>query len=85
MRVTLSDRTLILLLLAMNALLKFSWLSVNDLSGDEPFTVYWSRQPIAALFEMLRTENNPPLHFLLVKMWGLLTPMQENWLRVPSP
>ncbi|MBL0046014.1 MAG: glycosyltransferase family 39 protein [Flavobacteriales bacterium] len=84
MRVTLSDRTLILLLLAMNALLKFSWLSVNDLSGDEPFTVYWSRQPIAALFEMLRTENNPPLHFLLVKMWGLFTPMEENWLRVPS-
>ena len=84
MRVTLSDRTLILLLLATNALLKFSWMGVNDLSGDEPFTVYWSLQPITALFEMLRTENNPPLHFLLVKLWGSFTPLQETWLRIPS-
>ena len=41
---SLSDRQLLFLLLALNALLKLSWLGVNELSGDEPFTVFWALQ-----------------------------------------
>jgi uncharacterized membrane protein len=83
-RFLLSDRALLLLLLLLNAGLKFVWLGVNDLSGDEPFTAYWSQQPVQDLFAMLQHENNPPLYFLLVKAWSSISPLTEAWLRVPS-
>ncbi len=79
-----SDRSLIIGLLLLNLALKFSWLGVNELSGDEPFSVYWSERPLGDLFAMLRTENNPPLYFLLVKLWSQLVPFTAAWLRVPS-
>ena len=71
-------------LVALNALLKFSWLGVNELSGDEPFTVFWATRPLSEFWEMLRTENNPPLYFLLIKAWTWCVPLEEAWLRVPS-
>jgi hypothetical protein len=80
----LSDRAIILGLLLLNLVLKFSWLGVNELSGDEPFTVYWSQRPLGELFAMLRTENNPPLYFLLIKAWSQLVPFTAAWLRMPS-
>jgi len=33
---------------------------------------------------MLRTENNPPLYFLLIKAWTWCVPLEEAWLRMPS-
>lgn len=33
---------------------------------------------------MLRTENNPPLYFLLMRGWTGMVPMDVAWLRVPS-
>ena len=80
----LSDRALIALLLLLNAGLKFCWLGVNELTIDEPFTVHWSQQPLSELWAMLRTENNPPLYFLLIKAWSALAPFEPAWLRVPS-
>ena len=79
-----TDRWLILGLIALNALLKFAWLGVNELSGDEPFTVFWATRPLGEFWEMLRTENNPPLYFLLIKAWTGCVPLEEAWLRVPS-
>lgn len=79
-----TDRRIIAVLLLLNAALRLGWLGVNELSGDEPFTVHWSSRPLAELFAMLRTENNPPLHFLLVKAWMRAVPPGEAWLRVPS-
>lgn len=60
------------------------WSGRTELAHDEPFTVYWSQRPIGELWAMLRTENNPPLHFLLTKAWSLLVPFEPAWLRVPS-
>ncbi len=71
-------------LLALGLGLKLTWLGVNELSGDEPFTVYWAQRPLADLFGMLRTENNPPLYFLLMHGWSLLVPLDPAWLRIPS-
>ena len=68
----------------LNLLLKFTWLGVNELAGDEPFTVYWVQRPLAELFSMLRTENNPPLYFLLMHGWSKLVPLDPAWLRIPS-
>ncbi len=74
----------LLALLALNLVLKLCWLGVNELAGDEPFTVYWAQRPISELFGMLRSENNPPLYFLLMHGWSLLVPLEPAWLRVPS-
>ncbi|MFZ1618488.1 MAG: hypothetical protein WAT41_14160 [Flavobacteriales bacterium] len=71
-------------LLVLNLVLKFSALGLNELGGDEPFTVYWAQRPLMELFGMLRTENNPPLYFLLMHGWSTLVPLETAWLRVPS-
>lgn len=71
-------------LLLLNLGLKLFWCGVNELAGDEPFTVYWAQRPLAELFSMLRTENNPPLYFLLLHYWSLWVPLEPGWLRVPS-
>lgn len=84
MRAVQKDPWSIIALLALNAVIKFSWLGVNDLSGDEPFTVFWATRPLAEVREMLRTENNPPLYFMLIKAWMQVAPLKEAWLRVPS-
>ena len=80
----LSDRTLIALLLLLNGGLKLCWLGVNELTIDEPFTVHWSQQPLSEVWAMLRTENNPPLFFLLIKVWSAFVPFEPAWLRMPS-
>lgn len=71
-------------LLLLNLLLKVAWSGVHELAGDEPFTVYWAQRPLGELFGMLRTENNPPLYFLLMHGWSQLVPLDPAWLRIPS-
>ena len=80
----LTDRLLLYGLVAVNLVLKLSWLGVNELAHDEPFTVFWSQRPWAELWAMFRTENNPPLYFLLIKVWSAVVPFEAAWLRVPS-
>ena len=65
-----TDRLLLFGLVAVNLVLKLSWLDVTELAHDEPFTVFWSQRPWAELWAMFRTENNPPLYFLLIKAWS---------------
>jgi len=36
---------------------------------DEPFTIFYSQADFLSLFEMLKTENNPPLFFILLHFW----------------
>lgn len=71
-------------LLALNLGLKMAWCGAHELGGDEPFTVYWSLRPLSALFGMLRTENNPPLYFLIMHAWLKLVPLDPAWIRLPS-
>lgn len=84
MPVERTDRIVLAALLLLNLALKCSWLGVNVLFNDEPFTVYWSQQPLSALWPMLAAENNPPLYFLLIKCWSAFTPFEAAWLRVPA-
>lgn len=79
-----TDRRIIIALLALSSALKFSWLDVNPLDGDEPFTLFWATRPWGEFVAMLRTENNPPLYFLLVRAWAAVVPLEEAWLRLPS-
>lgn len=79
-----TDRAFLAALLVLNFVLKLSWLGVNELAHDEPFTVYWALRPMRELWAMLVTENNPPLYFVLMKVWGTLVPLDAAWWRVPS-
>lgn len=79
-----TDHLILAALLLLNLALKLCWLGVNELAHDEPFTVHASQRSLTELWAMLRTENNPPLYFLLIKVWSALVPFEAAWLRVPS-
>lgn len=57
------------LLVLLNFFLKSIFISSGDISGDEPFTIYYSQVDFGTLFAMLKTENNPPFFFLLLHFW----------------
>ena len=56
-------------LILLNFVLKIIFLGQQDIAMDEPFTIYYSQAGFASLFEMLKTENNPPLFFILMHFW----------------
>jgi 4-amino-4-deoxy-L-arabinose transferase-like glycosyltransferase len=56
-------------LIFLNVILKVIFLGRNDIAIDEPFTIFYSQTGFPALFEMLKTENNPPLFFVLLHFW----------------
>ncbi|HMC96686.1 MAG TPA: glycosyltransferase family 39 protein, partial [Flavobacteriales bacterium] len=71
-------------LVLANAVIKLLWLGRNELAHDEPFTVAMAHRQFGDLFDALRQENNPPLHFLLMKTWCMIVPLDAAWLRLPS-
>ncbi len=77
-------RFLLPALVITNLGVKLLWLGRTELAHDEPFTVYWSQRTLAELWDMMHTENNPPLFFLLIKAWSAFVPFDGAWLRVPS-
>lgn len=79
-----TERLVAVAFVLVNLVLKCSWLGTNVLFNDEPFTVHWSQRSLAAIGSMLATENNPPLYFLLIKVWSWAVPFEAAWLRVPS-
>jgi mannosyltransferase len=56
-------------LILLNLVLKIIFLDHRDISMDEPFTIFYAQTDFHTLFEMLRTENNPPLFFILLHFW----------------
>jgi hypothetical protein len=59
----------LLLLIMLNFILKVIYINALPLEGDEPFTVFFSQGTLPELIDMIKTENNPPLHFLLLSFW----------------
>lgn len=84
MHPTRASRAALLAILLISLGSRLLWLDHGALAHDEPFTVYWSQQPADALRAMLRTENNPPLHFVITRAWSRLVPFEPEWLRLPS-
>jgi mannosyltransferase len=56
-------------LVLLNLVLKILFLDNRDVSMDEPFTIFYAQVDFRTLFEMLRTENNPPLFFIILHFW----------------
>ncbi len=71
-------------LVLLGLVVKLLWLDRTELAHDEPFTVYMALRTWADLFKALHEENNPPLYFVLMKLWTAITPLTTAWLRVPS-
>jgi uncharacterized membrane protein len=57
------------LLLLLNFILKGVFINSGGISGDEPFTIFYSQVDYETFFNMLKTENNPPLFFVLIHYW----------------
>lgn len=57
------------ILFLLNMILKMLWLGSMEVAMDEPFSIWWAGHPVNEILQMLKTENNPPLHFLLLHYW----------------
>jgi uncharacterized membrane protein len=68
----------------VNFVLKALFAGSNQLGLDEPFTVFYSQQPLSEIFKMLGQENNPPLHFIFLHFWIKLFGISEISVRMPS-
>lgn len=64
------------------------WHRFTDLSGtfwsDEIFTSWISQAPWSGFWDYLRYDNNPPLYYLFVRMWGSAFSFSEASLRFPA-
>ena len=58
-----------LFFILLGFVLKGLYLGSNSLGGDEPFSVYHSQLSLEHLLGIFQSENNPPLHFLLLHYW----------------
>ncbi|WP_343634582.1 glycosyltransferase family 39 protein [Fluviicola sp.] len=73
-----------LFFILLGFVLKGLFLGSNSLGGDEPFSVYHSRQSLDHLFSVFQSENNPPLHFLVLHYWIRMFGISELSVRMPS-
>jgi mannosyltransferase len=58
-----------IMLIILNLLLKFLFINSKDIAGDEPFSIYHSQMDVKSILDLMKVENNPPLHFLLLHFW----------------
>jgi uncharacterized membrane protein len=72
------------LIFVLNVVLKFLYISSNDIALDEPFTLFYSQMDLGSIFKMLQTENNPALHFLFMHFWIKLFGVGAMAVRMPS-
>jgi hypothetical protein len=71
-------------LVLLNLVLKMLYLGHRDLALDEPFTIFYAQADLRSLFEMLKTENNPPLHFVIMHYWIRVFGISAFAARFPS-
>lgn len=64
-----SDTKIVLVLFALTFFLRLVYLDYFSLNFDEPFTVFYSQMSFEHIGEMLKTENNPPLFFVIMHYW----------------
>jgi uncharacterized membrane protein len=58
-----------ILLVLLNLILKFLFISSTSIGGDEPFSIYHAQTDVSAIIDLMKSENNPPLHFLILHFW----------------
>jgi uncharacterized membrane protein len=69
---------------AVNIALRALFAGRNELAMDEPFTIWWAQHSLPEIFGMLKGENNPALHFVLMHYWIKIFGISELSVRMPS-
>lgn len=65
-------------------IIRLLYINSRDIALDEPFTIFYAQQAIPEIMDMLRNENNPPLHFLLLHFWIKIFGIEPMAVRLPS-
>ncbi len=74
----------VILFIVVNLILRLLFINRNDVAMDEPFSIWWAQHDLSSLFNMLKTENNPPLHFIILHYWIKLFGINTLSVRLPS-
>jgi mannosyltransferase len=53
----------------INFFLKILFVTKNEIAMDEPFSIFYAQMDLPSIFTMLKNENNPALHFILLHFW----------------
>lgn len=69
-------------LLILNIYLKVSYISVQAIAGDEPFSIYVAQFNASTIIEYVSKGNNPPLFELLLHVWIKLFGITETAVRM---
>lgn len=56
-------------LFLLNFILKFIYVAVTDIGLDEPFTIFNAQRDLIGIIELLKSDNNPPLHLIFMHFW----------------
>ncbi len=67
--VKLKEKHIIIALMTLQVGLCAPFLVYNAIALDEPFTIFHSQKQLGDLLQIFETENNPPLHFILLHFW----------------
>ncbi|MCE3260659.1 MAG: putative rane protein, partial [Bacteroidetes bacterium] len=53
----------------LNLILKFLYLTTQEIAHDEPFSIYHAQFGISTLIDQLKGYNNPPLFEIILHYW----------------
>lgn len=73
-----------ILILLLNIILKSIFLTDRDIALDEPFSIYYGQMDISSIIDMLKNENNPPLHFFILHFFIKFFGLSSLSVRLPS-
>lgn len=74
---------LLILIIISGILVRIVFLFHHDLWFDESISILISRLPLPKLLSSASFDNNPPLYYLLLHYWGVLS-QNTIWLRILS-
>ena len=59
-------------LILLKLVISIPFLTFQPIDLDEPFSIYHAQKSLPHLISIFKTENNPPLHFILLHFWEQL-------------
>ena len=69
MKGILTDRNLIISLIAIQLLICLPFVSSYSIDLDEPFSIFYAQQELSEFIPFMTDGNNPPLYFILLHYW----------------
>lgn len=83
-RISGNDFLLCAALFILNVYFKYPYITLRDLSWDEPFSVFYAQYPLPKMLYELFKGNNPPLWELILKIQTFFFGLSETSVRMPA-